>query len=298
MDNNRKAELQQWMDLKIDAAFQMVIAGKQHPSLAPTFLNEILNREPEQKIQRISMPSDSLDENNPAEPVHLIGVAKDGKKLHILINFLNRFDIVKRSLYYASKSYAEQNDNDLHPVICINFLSYELFSQTESFHTVYLLGEQHAGDFLRDVFELHFIEFPKLIRDFEAKRADPWSDPKARWLLLLAIVDHRNGKVYHDIYKELDLISFRDDHIREALHRWRTLSQSEKKMAVYEKRLKRTLEEEVDVRNAKRREDEAFQKGAKKQQMEIAKKMLEEQMDIQYISKITGLSLKEIQELR
>lgn len=94
------------------------------------------------------------------------------------------------------------------------------------------------------------------------------------------------------------MISLRDDHIRAALNRWRELSQSKEEMEAYEERLKQTLDVEVEVREAKRREEEAFEKGAKKLQVEIAKKMLAEQMEIQYISKITGLTLKEIQELR
>lgn len=298
LSNYKKAALQKLMDLKIDVAFQKVIGWEQHHNVTLTFLNEILNREPRQKIQRITVPSNYFYEENILAPVHFIGITKDSKKLHILINFFNRFDIVKRSLYYATKAYAEQSENDLQPVIFINLLSYELFNQTENFHAVYLLQEQHTGTPLPDVFELHFIEYPKIIRNFEAKKIDPWNDAKARWLLLLAIVDHRNGNVYNDIYKELDLISLRDDHIRAALNRWKELSQSKDEMEVYEERLKQTLEEEVEVREAKRREDEAFEKGAKKLQMEIAKKMLAEQMDIQSISKITGLSLKEIQELR
>jgi len=298
LSHYKKAALQKWMDLKIDVSFLKVIGWEQLHNVTLTFLNEILEREPRQKIQRITMISNPFVEENPLAPIHFTGISKDGKKLHILINFFNRFDIVKRSLYYATKAYADQKENDLHPVIFINFLSYALFNQTENFQTVYLLQEQHAGTPLPDAFELHFIEYPKLIRDFEAKKVDPWNDAKARWLLLLSIVDHRNGNVYHDIYKELDLISLKDDHIRAALNRWRELSQSKEEMEAYEERLKQTLDVEVEVREAKRREEEAFEKGAKKLQVEIAKKMLAEQMEIQYISKITGLTLKEIQELR
>ena len=40
-----------------------------------------------------------------------------------------------------------------------------------------------------------------------------------------------------------------------------------------------------------------MQKGAKQKQIEIAKKMLENKMDIETIIKITGLTRKEIEKL-
>lgn len=291
MNNYKKTALQKLMDLKIDIAFRKVLGSERH------FFNELLERSSQQKIQRITMQTHPLNEVNNLAPLHFLGFTKDSKKLHILVNLFNSFDIVKRSTFYATKAYSEQSYNDLHSVIFINLLSYDLLNHTEHFHTTYLLQEQQGGTPLPDVFELHFIEYPKLIRHYENKKIDPWNDAKARWLLLLAIVDERNNTVLDEIYKEVDLISLRDDSLRAALNRWQEVSQLKEEFEIYEERLKQTLETENDVREAKRREEAAFAKGVKKQQIDIAKKMLAEQLDIQSIAKITGLTLKEIQNL-
>jgi len=40
----------------------------------------------------------------------------------------------------------------------------------------------------------------KLIKYWKAEKLDPINDVLARWLLMLGMVDRRNGKVYDDIY--------------------------------------------------------------------------------------------------
>ncbi|HLR69793.1 MAG TPA: PD-(D/E)XK nuclease family transposase [Virgibacillus sp.] len=62
---------------------------------------------------------------------------------------------------------------------------------------------------LTDVMEFHFIEMPKLIKAWKDEKLDPWNDVLARWLLMLGMVDHRNNKVYDDIYYELEAIARR-----------------------------------------------------------------------------------------
>lgn len=280
------------MDLKIDYAFQKVFSN----DLIVPFLNALLERPPRDKIHRILQSSANKDED--LTPLSFLCMTNAGKKLHVFINLYNRFDIVKRSTYYAAKAYSNQNYKDLCPVFFINLLNYELLNQTESFHTTYLLKEQQAGAPLSDVFELHFIEYPTLIRAFEEKKVNLWNDAKARWLLLLGIVDQRFGILHEDIYKELNLISLRDEEIRLAFHRWHELSQQKEEWTAYEKRLQHTLDEEKELHEAKQREKAAFENGVKQLQINIAKKMLADGMEIEYVAKITGLSLREMELLK
>lgn len=55
--------------------------------------------------------------------------------------------------------------------------------------------------------EFHFIEMDKLIRHWKAEKLNPWDDVLAKWLLLLGIVDKRKGKIYDDIFTELEAIA-------------------------------------------------------------------------------------------
>lgn len=292
----QKTPIEKLMDLKIDVAFHKVFSSVPQNNRID-FFNALLERNSLQKIQRIVKPSNFEADKNTDAPLQYIGFIRNGKKVILLVNFINQFDVANRSVYYTTKVFSEQNDNDLHSVIVINLLSYELLNQSMSYHTSYVLQEKQTHVPLNDYFEIHFIEYPKLLEAWESKKIDPWNDAKVRWLLLLAIIDQRNDVLRKDIYKEIELIALRDNQIRSVLERWKEVSESKEEQESYLERLKHILEIESAVRKAKQREDAAFKKGLKKKQVEIAKNMLDENIDIQIIGKITGLSLKEIQEL-
>lgn len=111
--------------------------------------------------------------------------------------------------------------------------------------------------------EFHFLEMPKLITDWKQKKLDPWNDVLARWLLLLGIVDHRNGKVYEDIYKELEAIAMKDETLKQAFQGRDILSASQEEVLAYEARLKQVLDAEAAKREAELREQEALERGRK-----------------------------------
>lgn len=117
--------------------------------------------------------------------------------------------MVKRSIYYWSQLYSEQSVagmsySELTPTIAVNILNFNLFPNTNLFHTMYHLYEDEEKFRLDNVMEFHFIEIPKLLQHWKEDQLDPWSDVLARWLLLLGIVDGRKDKVYEDIYNELE----------------------------------------------------------------------------------------------
>src|SRR5690625_6192778 len=75
------------------------------------------------------------------------------------------------------------NYNEVNPLIAINILNFNLFSETDGFHTSYHLYEDKEKFRLTDVMEFHFIEMSKLIQDWKGNQLDPWNDVLARWLL-------------------------------------------------------------------------------------------------------------------
>src|SRR5690625_1359682 len=110
---------------------------------------------------------------------------------------------------------------------------------------MYHLSEDEEKFRLTDVMEFHFIEMSKLIRDWKAGKLNPKDDVLARWLLMLGMVDHRNGKVYGDIYKELEVIAMKDETLRSAFQNWEELSATPEEFQAYESRVERILDEEA-----------------------------------------------------
>src|SRR5699024_3212695 len=171
-------------------------------------------------------------------------------------------------------------DKELHPVIAINIFNFNLFKETKRFHTSYHLLEDDEQFKLTNLMEFHFIEMPKLLKDWKSGKLDPRNDILARWLLLLGMVDHRNGKVYDDIYMELEEIAMEDESLREAFSDWEELSMTQEQRLAYQSRLKHILDEEARQRRWELREQEEMERKERiaelEERVEKGKKEIEE----------------------
>ena len=216
--------------------------------------------------------------------------------------------------------------NQLRPVIAINILNFSLFEQTEQFHTTYHLYENEERFRLTDVMEFHFIEMAKLIKYWKEDKLDPWNNILARWLLMLGMVDHRNEKVYNDIYQELEEIAMKDESLRQAFENWEELSMTHEQYLAYESRLKRLLDEEsfrVEMerlrqeieqnkkeikqseqnikqseQNIKQKAEQASIAAEQKAKETIARRLLEKEMTMDEVSEFTDLPLGRVRKIK
>src|SRR5690625_1813660 len=144
------------------------------------------------------------------------------------------------------------------------------------------------------------------MKDWKNNKLDPWNDVLARWLLLLGMVDHRNGKIYDEIFKELEEIAMKDETLQDAFKNWEEMSLTREQRLAYESRLKKVLDEETAVREAELRVQKGREEGMKKgiakgkqvAEEAIARRLLAEGMDIEMIAKVTGLKRERIIELQ
>ncbi|MGE7942370.1 hypothetical protein ACQKNB_09805 [Lysinibacillus xylanilyticus] len=97
------------------------------------------------------------------------------------------------------------------------------------------------------------------------------------------------------------------DKVNKAVNFWRELNLSQEEVIAYQSRLKYILDEEAKLDYAKyMAEQKGMQKGieeGKKEwkneaKEEIANNLLVNNMDIDFISKITGLSMERIEEIK
>ncbi|MBP1969205.1 putative transposase/invertase (TIGR01784 family) [Virgibacillus natechei] len=202
----KRIPLERLMDLKIDYAFKQLFGNEKNKNITVVFLNAILQKTGRDRIKDISF---SNTESSPEyvddkqSRLDLLVVTDANEWINVEIQFTNKYDMIKRSIYYWGKVYQERFQKkmtygQLQPVIAINILNFDLFDQTDRFHTSYHLYEDEEKFKLTNVMEFHFIEMSKLIRDWKLDKLNPWDDVLARWLLMLGMVDRRNGKVYDD----------------------------------------------------------------------------------------------------
>nr|WP_231514962.1 Rpn family recombination-promoting nuclease/putative transposase [Oceanobacillus salinisoli] len=282
------------------------------------FLNAILRKTGRKQIKDISFANtESGGEyaDDKQSRLDLLVVTIDDEWINVEIQFTNQYDMIKRSLYYWSGAYRgpfkrSMAYKQLRPVIAVNILNFNLFQQTERFHTTYHLYEDEERFQLTDVMEFHFIEMPKLIKDWKEDRLNPWNNTLARWLLMLGLVDTKNSKIYHDIYRELEVISMKDKSLRDAFQHWEELSMSQEQYLAYESRLKRVMDEEAAQREAELRAQEAEREGRekgikegreegdKKAREAVAKRLLANGEEIDFVVETTELSKERVIELQ
>jgi len=310
----KRVPLERLMDLKIDYAFKQLFGNEKNKDITVVFLNAILQRTDRERIKDISFTSteaggEYVDDKQ--SRLDLLVVTDANEWINVEIQFSNKYDMIKRSIYYWSGIYRtpmqkRMNYKEMNPVIAINILNFNLFSETDSFHTSYHLYEDKEKFRLTDVMEFHFIEMSKLIQDWKDNQLDPWNDVLARWLLMLGMVDRRNETVYEDIYKELEGIAMKDDTLHTAFKNWEELSLTQEEILAYESRLKRVIDEEAAQREAKLREEEAKKKGeivgekrGKQEEKEaIARRLLAKGMEIDSVAEVTGLKKERIMEIQ
>ncbi|MFJ8461628.1 hypothetical protein ACIQ57_21250 [Lysinibacillus xylanilyticus] len=83
--------------------------------------------------------------------------------------------------------------------------------------------------------------------------------------------------------------------VNKAIDVWRELNLSQEDVIAYQSRLKYILDEEAKLEDVKHM---AEQKGIEETKEEIANNLLVNNMDIDFISKITGLFMERIEEIK
>lgn len=315
----RRIPLEQLMDLKVDFSFKQIFGKEKNKDITIVFLNAILQKTGHQPIIDVSFENIEIGgetEEDKQSRLDILVTTQDQKMMNIEIQFNNRYDMKKRTVYYWSRLFSQRLKRseahaELQPVIMINILNFDIFQkETGAFHTTFHLYEDNQKFKLTDVIEIHFIEMTKLIQAWYDKLLDPWNNVLARWLLLLGTVDRRSNKIYEDIYKELEEIAMKDPVLRQAFQSWQELSSTKEQMLQYESRLKHLLDEEAAVREAQLREEAALERGLAqgleqgieqgiyKEKIETARNLILNGMDSTFIQKITQLSFETIEQIR
>jgi len=122
---------------------------------------------------------------------------------------------------------------------------------------------------------------------------------------------HSTYHLYEDIYKVLEELAMKDNHLREAFEAWEELSQDPESIIAYQSRVKYIIDEAAALEDAKYHAEQAgiekgiqkgmyegIQKGKQEGMREIAKKMIAKGNRNEEIVELTNLTIQEIQVLR
>ena len=290
-----KQEKPEKMRLTVDYAFKRVFGRNGNEGILKDFLESILDIE----IKDIIIQNPEIPKNMRDSKIGILDVRAEinGKEIiEVEMQVQNQYNIDKRSHIYITKIYSDQlKEGDSYvkvkKVAVINILNFNYYERN-SYHSVgrmkfenskenekvdmgYILEEQYVTDDL----EMHFIELPK----FRKKNPDI-SSKLDQWLWLICGEEEK-----------IKMAKNENEKIKEAKSELEKLEMSPEDRELYELRLK-AIRDEINIRESGFIDGKTA--GEFQKSLEIAQNMLKENMPIEVISKLTGLSQEEVEKLK
>lgn len=276
---------------KTDVVFNRLFQ-KGNENIAKNFIQTIIK----EKIKTIDLDKDrNISDEFIEKKVGIVdfkATLNDNTVCHMEIQLMDQYNIEKRALFYWSRIYSRQLNkgedyDNLQKTISIIVLDYELKKlASEKYYTKWQIIEaQNRKLVLTEDFELYIIEIPRALKEGV-------QDDLGRWLMFL---DNPNSMEVQKMVEE-------KEDIKEAMEKLEELSNDEHLRWLAELREKAIRDEKdrlkgATLRGIERGEKTGQERGRKQRELEIAKNMLKEGLDLQLISKVTGLTIQEIQDI-
>ena len=272
---------------KMDIIFQAIFGEVGSENITKDFLEKILKR----KIEKISLDKNPILRRELKDDklgVLDIVTELDGKeKCNIEMQLIDKNNIIERMLYYWSKMYTKQikaggDYKKLEKTIVILIADFNIKGLEEvEYHSTWKIIETNSVKklILTDKFELDIIELLKI------KGRENEKDQLLDWLIFLENPESER------VTRKME----ENENLKEAVEKLDRISEDEKMQRIIELREKAIRDEHAIYDKGL---DDGIEKGAKEEKIKIVKSMLKENMDIEIIIKITGLTKEEIEKLK
>ena len=269
---------------QIDFVFKKIFGTEKNKPILINFLNAVIK--PTTPIKDVEIKNNDIDKDFIEDKFSRLDVkATTSNKEHINIEIQvkNEYNMIQRTLYYWSKMYSEQiqsrdNYSKLERTVCINILNFK-YLKNDKYHNAYRLKEITSNEELTDLQEIHFIELPKFneIGNKEYVENVEKMDALEKWLEFL--IEPESNTV-----RELEKSS---EEIRLAKDELYKLSMNSEEREKYNMREK-AIYDRISALEGAREEGK----------LEVAKKLLIANVDMDIIVSSTGLSEDELMKIK
>lgn len=269
-----------------DYVFKRIFGQKKNSDILKDLLQAILT---DIEITSVHVNQDvSLERQLMTDKLGILDIVatlNNGTRFNIEMQVKDYNNTVDRSVFYESGLLHESlNKNEdylqIPKSIGIWILNYDIFNNG-SFHEIARLRRDHENIVLTDKFEIHYIQLPKFKQ--KCKRI---SNKLEEWLTFISC-------------KNLEEISMiENEYVKKAEEELEYLSGDAAERRLAELREKAIRDEAAAIAGATRRGiEKGIEKGKKEEKFQIAKKMLKESIEIETITRITGLTKEQIENL-
>jgi predicted transposase/invertase (TIGR01784 family) len=272
-----------------DLVFRRLFGSPENKDLLIDFLNAIFAHSGSPLIQDV----DYLDPYQPSERLEskdsildLLVKDEQGRFLNVEVQLAPHMAYVERSLFYWSKVYSRQLQRSgkyegLNPTIGIHLIGFPLEGDTD-LHGIYRItkvGEPQTQ--LTQHLELHYINFQRLKNE---PITDILKTKLSRWLYYLDHLGDRREKIMQE---------FSEDHPL-----FIKVDQEYRKMVSDEHWEHYLLRVQLKNMDTAQMFQDAEDKGRHKAKLELATKLLGENLPLEKIADLTELTEEEIQSLQ
>ena len=276
---------------KIDAVFQVLFGEVGSEEITKEFLKAILN----ENITSVDLSKNPiLRRLTPSDKMGVLDViAKIDNKItcNIEMQMVDTGNITERLLYYWSRAYTRnihksEDYNTLERTIVILIANFEIkgLEKLKYFSNWKIIETESREIILTNLLELDIIELPKIYKNNKLNKNLKLLD----WLHFLenpesdeVVKIMKENKGVEKAKEKLEEIS--NDEVMQKIADW--------KESYYR--------EQASIRTTGRKEgiEEGIKEGLKEGKLQIAKNLKKKNMDINFISEVTGLSVEEIQKI-
>ncbi len=288
-----------YLDPKNDIAFKRIFGTERNKDILIEFINDIMQYEDGERIKEVSFLSPVQDPDIAYRKQSIVDVlcrAINGVQIIVEMQVSPQEGFTKRAQYYAAKAYSRQlkkgseegaRYKDLKAVIFIAISDYKIFTDKENYISRHIMMDEKTYEHDLKDFSFTFIELPK----FKKEKIDELHSMAEKWCYFFKYA-------YKTKQQDLDNIIGSDIVIKRAYEALDQFNWTEQELIAYEQEIKRVMDnqaaEDYLIRIAT---EKGMEKGMEKRSIEIAKKLLEQKIDIKTISISTGLSEEEIKNL-
>ena len=277
-----KEEKRELLKPKNDIVFQSLFNQK-NETITKNMISALL----EENITSIKINEDKeLLREYPEDKLGILDLeaeVNEKEKIDIEVQLVDRKDLPERLLRYFSKLYALQIGKDYKEakrvvIIAIIDYKFELTRELKQMETIWNLREKMNPELmLTDKIEIRIIELSKVREEYNKNK----NNEKAQWMLF---INNPNDREVLQVMKE-------NKEIKEATEEVRKMSEDEKLRRLEYLREKAILDETSIY-------DAGIDKGIEQNKIEVVQKMLKENIEIEIIERIVGLSKEEIERIK
>ncbi|PEB54615.1 ATPase [Bacillus sp. AFS098217] len=285
------------VNLRVDFAFKQLFGVVGNEEILINFLNAVLHSSLEETITSLRIEDPHLPmehEDDKLSILDLRATLDNGIKVNIEIQVRDKKDMKERSLYYWANIYGSQLEKGmayeaLRKTICINLVDFIMYSHKEGFHTKGQFKDDDTDMVICDHLEIHFIEIPKIAKEWKGQRLNPWEDTLTRWLLLFPAHEDE------ELTKTLEAIAMeKDPALKQAMQKWEYMSSDPSFRRGYEAREKEIRDRQSEIEFAI---EKGIEEGAKKEKQQTVVNLNRLGLPVEKIAEAVELSVEKVETI-